>query len=88
MRQVTSIERQFELNSTQLGALMSANDIGFLLMVLVVSHFAKDAHIPRILSVASFVFGIASILIAAMNFVQPRSLQVREAPMLRPSMPL
>ena len=63
---------------------MSANDIGFALTVLVISHFAKDAHIPRILSVATFVFGIASIFIAAMNFVRPHSLQVMETHLLRP----
>ena len=81
---MTSIERQFGVNSTQAGALMSANDIGFALTVLVISHFAKDAHIPRILAVAAFVFGIISILIGAMNFVRPHSLQVMETHLLRP----
>ena len=72
------------MNSTQVGTLMSANDIGFALTVLVISHFAKDAHIPRILSVAALVFGITSILIGAMNFVRPHSLQVMETRLLRP----
>ncbi|KAK7115648.1 solute carrier organic anion transporter family member 2B1-like [Littorina saxatilis] len=72
--QVTSIERQFEMNSTQIGALMSANDIGFLLLVLLISHFAKDTHAPRMMGAFSIVFAVAAILIALLNFAHPRSL--------------
>ncbi|XP_025078215.1 solute carrier organic anion transporter family member 3A1-like isoform X2 [Pomacea canaliculata] len=69
--QVTSIERHFGLSSTQVGALISANDIGFLVTVLAVSHFGKHAHIPRLLCAAYIIFGLSSALIAATYFISP-----------------
>ncbi|KAL8570800.1 hypothetical protein ACOMHN_006950 [Nucella lapillus] len=73
--QVTSLERQFELTSTQVGGLQSANDVGFLILVLVVAHFGKHSHTPRILALGTLIFGLAAFGISATNFLYPQSLK-------------
>lgn len=59
-----------------MGALISANDIGFLVTVLAVSHFGKHAHIPRLLCAAYIIFGLSSALIAATYFISPVNSEV------------
>ncbi|XP_048256733.1 solute carrier organic anion transporter family member 2B1-like [Haliotis rufescens] len=69
--QVTALEKQFQLDSTTTGIILSCNDIGFLCTVLLVSHFGSSRHIPRILSAACFLFGISGILVSLCQFVDP-----------------
>ncbi|XP_067667878.1 solute carrier organic anion transporter family member 2B1-like [Haliotis asinina] len=69
--QVTALEKQFHLDSTTTGIILSCNDIGFLCTVLLVSHFGSSRHIPRILSAACFLFGISGILVSLCQFLDP-----------------
>lgn len=59
--QITSVEKQFGFSSSQVGIIMSGNDIGFLVTVLFVSHFASKSHIPRCLGNSTFLFGVSGI---------------------------
>ncbi|CAI9740174.1 solute carrier organic anion transporter family member 2A1-like [Octopus vulgaris] len=56
--QVSSLEKQFGLSSAEFGFINSANDIGFLLVVLLASHFGRDAHIPKLFSVLTLFVGV------------------------------
>ncbi|KAK7491737.1 hypothetical protein BaRGS_00016993 [Batillaria attramentaria] len=59
---------------------MSANDISFLVVVLLVSHFCKNSHTPRILGAAYVGFGLSGVAIAAMYFASPKLLTDMDAP--------
>ncbi|XP_025102615.1 solute carrier organic anion transporter family member 2A1-like isoform X2 [Pomacea canaliculata] len=67
--QVTTIERHFGFSSEQTGIIMAANDIGFLVIVLFVSHIATRVHIPRFMGFATVLFGISGILCALPQFL-------------------
>lgn len=67
--QITVLERAFGLSSAKSGFLLSANDIGFVLTVLVASHFLKNRHIPRILALCIFTFGVSGILTSLPHFI-------------------
>ncbi|XP_036356875.1 solute carrier organic anion transporter family member 2A1-like isoform X1 [Octopus sinensis] len=72
--QITSIEKQFGFNSSQIGIILSGNDIGFLTTVLFVSHFARRTHIPRFLGASTFLFGLSGLVCCFIYFVnhEPR----------------
>ena len=67
--QITSVEKQFGFSSSQVGVIMSGNDIGFLVTVLFISHFAKRTHIPRCLGVSTFLFGLSGLICCLTYFV-------------------
>lgn len=69
--QVTTLERQYGMSSSETGMLLSMNDFGFLIFVLVISHFTRYAHKPRILGVCVLAFGLSAILSAVPHFVSP-----------------
>ncbi|WAR17995.1 SO74D-like protein [Mya arenaria] len=66
--QITVLERAFSLSSTQSGILLSANDLGFVVTVLLVSHFLKNFHIPRVLSGCMLMFGVSGLLTSLPHF--------------------
>lgn len=66
--QITTIEKQFGLNSSQSGFLLSCNDLGYLLTTLFASYFARKVHIPRVLWLAVLLYGIAGIICAVPYF--------------------
>lgn len=66
--QITTIEKQFGLNSSQSGFLLSCNDLGYLLTTLFASYFARKVHIPRVLWFAVMLYGIAGIICAVPYF--------------------
>ncbi|XP_048257217.1 solute carrier organic anion transporter family member 2B1-like [Haliotis rufescens] len=72
--QITTLEKQFGLSSTDSGFLVSCNDIGFLSTVLFTSHFGRKGHIPRILAVAAIIYGIAGIACSLSQLIEPMSL--------------
>ncbi|XP_064596650.1 solute carrier organic anion transporter family member 1B3-like [Liolophura sinensis] len=59
--QITTIEKQFGLSSSQSGILLSMNDAGFLITVVFVSYFGRNSHIPRILALCCFIYGISAL---------------------------
>ncbi|XP_046544865.1 solute carrier organic anion transporter family member 3A1-like [Haliotis rubra] len=72
--QITALEKQFGLSSTRSGLLLSCNEIGYLVAIFFFSHFGGRRFIPRILSCASVVYGIASLIFGLLHFINPVSL--------------
>ncbi|XP_071105352.1 solute carrier organic anion transporter family member 3A1-like [Haliotis cracherodii] len=72
--QVTSLEKQFGLSSTRSGLLLSCSEIGYLSAIFFFSHFGGRRFIPRILSCALAVYGLASLMSGLLHFMNPVSL--------------
>lgn len=67
--QITTIEKQFDISSTDTGIILAGNDIGFLLSVLFVSYLGHRVHIPRVLAVCGLLFGLSGLLCSLPHFV-------------------
>ncbi|CAC5397332.1 SLCO3A [Mytilus coruscus] len=67
--QITTLERQFDLSSSQSGFILSCNDIGFTLTVLFVSHFGIRYHIPRVLSLFTIIYGLSGVSTSFLRFL-------------------
>ncbi|XP_052085396.1 solute carrier organic anion transporter family member 3A1-like [Mytilus californianus] len=67
--QITTLERQFDLSSSQSGFILSCNDIGFTLTVLFVSHFGIRFHIPRVLSLFTIIYGLSGVSTSFLRFL-------------------
>lgn len=67
--QITTIEKQYGLSSSQSGLLLSCNDFGYLLTTLLASYFARKVHIPRSLCVCVILYGVAGIVCCLPFFV-------------------
>ena len=71
--QIPVLEKQFHLRSSQSGFIISCNEIGFLLTVLLASHFGKNWHIPRFISLCTLLFGLATLCMSAAYFIRPET---------------
>lgn len=71
--QIPVLEKQFHLRSSKSGFIISCNEIGFLLTILLASHFGKNWHIPRFMACCTFAFGLATFCMAAAYFVRPET---------------
>ncbi|XP_046573042.1 solute carrier organic anion transporter family member 2A1-like [Haliotis rubra] len=71
--QITALEKQFGLSSTKSGLLLSCNEIGYLSASFFFSHFGGRRFIPRILSGAMVLYGIASLMCGMLHFMDPVS---------------
>ncbi|XP_064596641.1 solute carrier organic anion transporter family member 3A1-like [Liolophura sinensis] len=69
--QVTTLEKQYGLSSSETGLLLSMNDIGFLVFVLIISLFSRYSNKPKILGIGVLVFGLSAILSALPHFAVP-----------------
>ena len=67
--QITTIEKQYGLSSSQSGFLLSCNDIGYLMTTLFASYFARKVHIPRCIWVTVVLYGVAGILCCLPYFI-------------------
>ena len=67
--QITTIEKQFGLSSSQTGYLLACNEIGYCVMILFASHFARKVHIPRVLCVSAIFYGVSGILCSIPHFI-------------------
>lgn len=67
--QIPTLEKQFGLSSYQTGVLMSCNDIGFLLCILVISTWARHVNIPRVFFFCVLLFGSSGILCSLPHFI-------------------
>ncbi|XP_067671641.1 solute carrier organic anion transporter family member 3A1-like [Haliotis asinina] len=72
--QITTLEKQFGLSSTKSGFLVSCNEIGFLSTIFLFGHFGGKRFIPRILSCALVLFGLANCMLGLLRFINPTSL--------------
>ncbi|KAK3743397.1 hypothetical protein RRG08_001846 [Elysia crispata] len=60
--QITTLEKYYNFSSSVSGFLMSCNDIGYLLTALLMSYYSRRVHIPRALSLSTFIFGVSGIM--------------------------
>ncbi|XP_071101395.1 solute carrier organic anion transporter family member 2A1-like [Haliotis cracherodii] len=67
--QVTTLEKQFGLSSSETGFLMASNDIGYITVGIFISYFAPRVHIPRFLAVFTVLFGISGIVCSLPHFL-------------------
>ncbi|XP_061179570.1 solute carrier organic anion transporter family member 1C1-like [Saccostrea echinata] len=67
--QITTIEKQFDISSTDSGIILAGNDIGFLVSVLFMSYLGHRGHIPRVLSICGILFGLSGLLCSLPHFV-------------------
>ncbi|XP_046563275.1 solute carrier organic anion transporter family member 2A1-like isoform X1 [Haliotis rubra] len=69
--QITALERHFGFSSSVTGFLISCNEIGFVLVTVIVSYCIRKMHIPRLLSLTTLFYGIAG-LICVIPFILTR----------------
>ncbi|XP_046583921.1 solute carrier organic anion transporter family member 2A1-like [Haliotis rubra] len=67
--QVTTLERQFGFTSAETGIIMASNDIGYMLVVVFIAHFAHRSHIPRFMSASVMLFGISGLICCLPHFL-------------------
>ena len=67
--QITTIEKQFGLSSSQTGTLMACNEIGYCFTILLAGHFARKVHVPRVLCFSSIFYGVSGILCSVPHFI-------------------
>ncbi|XP_029634534.1 solute carrier organic anion transporter family member 2A1-like [Octopus sinensis] len=70
--QITTIEKQFNLASSDSGLLMSGNDIGFLVASLFLTYLLKDTHRPKLLGISGVLSGLACMICSLPHFVTPK----------------
>ncbi|XP_052823420.1 solute carrier organic anion transporter family member 2A1 isoform X2 [Octopus bimaculoides] len=71
--QITTIEKRFNLASSDSGLLMSGNDIGFLVTSLFLTYLLKDTHRPKLLGISGVLSGLACMICSLPHFVTPKS---------------
>lgn len=70
--QITTIEKQFNLSSSNSGILMSGNDIGFLVSSLLLTYLLKDTQRPKVLGFGGVLSGLAFMMCSLPHFVAPK----------------
>ena len=65
---ISSLERRFEISSTESGIIASCYDIGFVLFALPISYFGGQGIKPRYLSFGMCFLGLGSLLFALPHF--------------------
>ncbi|XP_067666199.1 solute carrier organic anion transporter family member 2A1-like [Haliotis asinina] len=78
--QVTTLERQFGFTSSETGIIMASNDIGYMLVVVFIAHFAHRSHIPRFMSASVLLFGISGLICCLPHFLFGTEKSPSEAP--------
>ncbi len=66
---ITSIENRFGLSSSIMGFVKNADNIGFILSIVLVSHFCRYANKPRLFAACSILSSIATFLFALPHFI-------------------
>ncbi len=66
---LTTLERRFEIPSSQSGALLSAYDIGHAIFVLLVGHYGAYLHQPKLIGIGSLVSGFGALGLASPHFI-------------------
>ena len=66
---IPQIERRFGLSSSMSGFIRNVDNVGYMLVILAVSHLGRYANKPRILAVSSLLSAVSVLLFAAPHFV-------------------
>uniref|UniRef100_A0A8C5ERE6 Solute carrier organic anion transporter family member n=1 Tax=Gouania willdenowi TaxID=441366 RepID=A0A8C5ERE6_GOUWI len=66
---LTTLERRFNLQSTDVGVIASSFEIGNLALILFVSYFGAKAHRPRLIGCGGIVMALGALLSALPEFL-------------------
>jgi MFS family permease len=66
-----TIEKRFNLNSTQTGFIMSVADIVQLCLIVFITYYGDKLHKPRILGIMSIALIISAVISGSINFMFP-----------------
>ncbi|XP_072037993.1 solute carrier organic anion transporter family member 2A1-like [Amphiura filiformis] len=55
---LTTLERQFQLSSSEVGALTIINDVSMLCLILLVTHFGQKSHRPRLIACGALLIAV------------------------------
>uniref|UniRef100_A0A4W3JUV3 Solute carrier organic anion transporter family member n=1 Tax=Callorhinchus milii TaxID=7868 RepID=A0A4W3JUV3_CALMI len=66
---LTTLERRFDLQSTELGVIASSFEIGNLMIILLVSYFGGKGHRPRLIGCGGIIMAIGSLFCALPEFL-------------------
>ncbi len=65
---LTTLERRFQLSSSEAGTLFIVNDIAELSFIVIVSHFGHKSHRPRWIALGAVVMGVGMLICAIPHF--------------------
>lgn len=68
-----SIEKRFSLNTTQMGGVLAATEIGHIATAIFTAHFFGTRHRPRWICFGTVLMGLALFLFAAPEIIFPAS---------------
>ncbi|NXF90274.1 SO4C1 protein, partial [Eubucco bourcierii] len=66
---ISTIEKRYELNSSNTGLISASYDIAFCLLSLFVSFFGERGHKPRWLAFSAFMLGVGSLVFSLPHFI-------------------
>ena len=66
---ITSIENRFGLSSSTMGLLKNVDNVGYLLAIILVSHFGRYANKPRLFAAACVLSACATLMFAFPHFI-------------------
>ena len=66
---LTTLERQFQLSSSEVAALSIINDASLLCVVLFVTHFGQTSHRPRWIGAGAMLVAVALFIISLPHFL-------------------
>ncbi|XP_005095738.1 solute carrier organic anion transporter family member 3A1-like [Aplysia californica] len=67
--QVTTLERQFDLNSKQTALILTSNKVIYICCVLLASYVGSRVHIPRVLGLGVMITGLSGIICSLPHFI-------------------
>ena len=65
---LTTLERRFQLSSSEAGSLLAVNDLSELLLIVIVAHFAHKSHRPRWIGIGSVIMSVGMLISAIPHF--------------------
>ncbi|XP_055870859.1 solute carrier organic anion transporter family member 4A1-like [Biomphalaria glabrata] len=66
---ISTVEKRYELTSSESGLIASCYDIVFVLLVIPVSYYGGQGHKPRYLGIGIFILGIGSFVFSLPHFI-------------------